>query len=88
MNSLTDPEPRSNCLNPGNLCGVLLQNDSDDFCYFLYDEYYLDNEEVFFNLEVVCQMQFEVSGSNIAQKKNNFIYLRPINIIFNWSIWQ
>ena len=48
---------------------VLLQNDSDDFCYFLYDEYYLDNEEVFFNLEVVCQMQFEVCGSNIAKKK-------------------
>ena len=61
---------------------VLLQNDSDDFCYFLYDEYYFDNEEVFFNLEVVCQMQFEVSGSNIAQK-NNSIDLRPINIIFN-----
>ena len=50
---------------------VLLQNDSDDFCYFLYDEYYLDNEEVFFNLEVVCQMQFEVCGSNIAKKKQS-----------------
>ena len=40
-----------------------------------------------FNLEVVCQMHFEVFGSNIVQKINS-IDLRPINVIFKWSIWQ
>ena len=51
-NKLTLQSQNSNCLKLGNnfRANIWLNifcSENDDFRYFLYDQYYLDNEEVF-----------------------------------------